>query len=98
MRRRQYTNTPTTNRQQLEGTTTNPFDSWSAGVHRPSIRAVLGRSLEGVQLNAPTQSTVVACRIIPGMVLSILGRLSGGRSAVIDIFGGVLCTLHVLSL
>jgi hypothetical protein len=30
MRRRQYTNTPTTNRQQLESTTTNPFDSWSA--------------------------------------------------------------------
>ncbi len=44
MRRRQYTNTPTTNRQQLEGTTTNPFDSWPAGVHRTSVRATLGRS------------------------------------------------------
>jgi len=27
MRKRQYTNTPTTNRQQLEGATTNPLDS-----------------------------------------------------------------------
>ena len=74
MRRRQYTNTPTTNRQQLEGTTTNPFDSWSAEVHHKSVGAALGRSIErpyvtdGFAHSPVRWCCRVACRIKSGMV------------------------------